>query len=62
MADIAREVAQGDQKGEHQVLAYLRDTLKYGLGDRERAGLERFFLMAVELGLAQDPRPLKFFS
>ncbi len=62
VADIAREEAQGDQKSEHQVLAYLRDTLKYGLGDRERAGLERFLLMAVELGLAPAPRPLKFFS
>jgi predicted solute-binding protein len=62
VADIAREVAGADGQAEQRVLAYLRDTLRYGLGDREIAGLERFHALAVELGLAPATRPLKFFS
>lgn len=59
---IAREVARGDTAVEHRTLTYLRDTLKYGLGDRETAGLERFHALAVELGLAPGSRPLRFFA
>ena len=59
---IAREVAGGDAVAETRALGYLRDTLKYGLGDREIAGLERFHTLAVELGLASARRPLRFFS
>lgn len=61
-ADIAREVAGGDAALERRAVGYLRDTLKYGLGDREAAGLERFHALAVELGLASGVRPLRFFS
>lgn len=62
VAEIARETANGDPRAEQQALAYLRDTLRYGLGDRELAGLERFHALAVELELAPATRPLKFFS
>ena len=62
VAAIARETAPGDPASEQQALGYLRDTLRYGLGDRECAGLERFHAMAVELSLAPACRPLKFFS
>jgi predicted solute-binding protein len=62
VADIAREVSGEDSRAEQRALAYLRDTLRYGLGDREIAGLERFHALAVELGLAPATRPLKFFS
>jgi chorismate dehydratase len=58
---IAREVAGGDAAAEARALGYLRDTLKYGLGDREIAGLERFHTLAVELGLAPARRPMRFF-
>jgi chorismate dehydratase len=61
-AVIAREVAGGDDLAEARAHSYLRDTLKYGLGDRELAGLERFHMLAVELGLASTRRPLRFFS
>jgi len=60
-AVIAREVGHGVPAAEAQALGYLRDTLKYGLGDREIAGLERFHAFAVDLGLAATPRPLRFF-
>jgi chorismate dehydratase len=62
VAAIAREAAAGDRASEARALVYLRDTLKYGLGDREIAGLERFHALAVELGLAPAARSLRFFQ
>jgi chorismate dehydratase len=61
-AAIARETAAGDPAAEARALVYLRDTLEYGLGDREVAGLERFHALAVELALAPAARPLRFFQ
>jgi len=40
---------------------YLRDNLKYGLGDREAAGLKRFFELGVEAGVAIALKPLRFY-
>lgn len=62
VAEIARETSEGRPGRERRNLEYLRDTLKYGLGERECAGLSRFHAMAVELGLAPASRPLAFFS
>jgi chorismate dehydratase len=62
VAEIARETGAGNPAVERQALEYLRDTLRYGLGDREIAGLERFHALAVELGLAPAPRPLRFYA
>lgn len=62
VAEIAREVANGDADEERRVLVYLRDTLKYGLGEREIAGLDRFHRLAVEVGIAPAARPLRFFA
>lgn len=61
-AAIAREVAAGDAAVEQRALGYLRDTLKYGLGAREIAGLEQFHALAVAVGVAPAVRPLGFFS
>jgi chorismate dehydratase len=61
VAAIARETGEGSPVRERRNLEYLRDTLRYGLGEREIAGLERFHALAVELGLAAA-RPLTFFS
>jgi chorismate dehydratase len=58
---IARETAAEDVESADKVLRYLRDTLRYGLGDREVAGLERFHELAVEMGLAPARRPIRFF-
>jgi chorismate dehydratase len=58
---IARETSPRDPAGADRVLRYLRDTLRYGLGDREVAGLERFLELAVELGLAPARRPIRFY-
>ena len=40
---------------------YLRDNIKYTLGDRERAALELFYRYAVEAGVMPAPRPLLFY-
>jgi chorismate dehydratase len=41
---------------------YLRDNIKYHLGDRERAGLEAFYSYAVEAGVVAATRRLRFFG
>jgi chorismate dehydratase len=58
---LARTAAAGDPVRERAYTAYLRDNLRYGLGERERAGLERFFALAGELGLVPETRPLRFY-
>lgn len=40
---------------------YLRDNIRYHLGDAERAGLEAFYRYASELGLAPEPGALQFY-
>ena len=40
---------------------YLRDNIKYWLGDQERAGLELFYRYAVEAGVINRAEPLRFF-
>ncbi len=40
---------------------YLRDNIKYQLGDEERTGLELFFRYAVEIGLAPASGRLAFY-
>ena len=62
LADIAREVGGGDADLEHRSLIYLRDNLKYGLGDAEAQGLRRFHELAVEVGLVPALKPLRFFT
>lgn len=60
-AAIAREHAHGDSDREAQVVEYLSDNLKYGLGDAEIAGLRRFHELATDQGLAPGLRELRFF-
>ena len=47
----------------HQAIGarYLRDNIKYTLGDDERAGLELFFRYASEIGAVARAGPLQFF-
>ena len=40
---------------------YLRDNIKYDLGDDERAGLELFFQYAAEAGAVKRAQPLRFY-
>jgi chorismate dehydratase len=41
--------------------AYLRDNIRYTLGDREQAGLRRFYELAEKHGVAADTRPLAWY-
>jgi chorismate dehydratase len=41
---------------------YLRDNIRYGLGEDERAGLELFYRYAAEVGVVDRSRPLRFFE
>ena len=58
---IAREVGRGNADLERRSLHYLRDNLKYGLGDTAQAGLRRFHELAAEIGVVPALRPLRFF-
>lgn len=58
---IASDVGGGDPVREARTLVYLRDNLKYGLGEREAAGLRRFHELGVEIGLAAALKPLRFY-
>jgi chorismate dehydratase len=59
--DIARSYAAGHDVAEQKGLRYLRDNLKYGLADREMAGLRQFYDLAAELGLVEATREIRFY-
>ena len=41
---------------------YLRDNIQFRLGDREKAGLERFYALAAEVGVVARAQPLRWFG
>lgn len=62
LPEIAKQFANGNAPLEQRALAYLRDNLKYGLGEAEQAGLRRFHELATEVGVAPELRPLRFYT
>jgi chorismate dehydratase len=42
--------------------AYLRENIYYALGEREQAGLRRYYQLAAKHGLVEGTRPIAFFS
>lgn len=58
---IAAEYGRGDAARAARAAAYLRDNVKYGLGQDEAAGLQLFLNYAADLGLAPRRRQLEFF-
>jgi chorismate dehydratase len=58
---IAEEYGRGDAAATRRALAYLRDNMRYGLGQDEAAGLQLFLDYAADLGLAGKRRRLEFF-
>jgi chorismate dehydratase len=62
LPEIAKQVGGGDAALEQRALVYLRDNLKYGLGEAEQAGLRRFHGLATEVGVAPALRPLRFYK
>jgi hypothetical protein len=61
LPEIARSAGGGDNGLERRSLVYLRDNLKYGLGDGEAAGLRHFHELAAEVGVVAAVKPLKFY-
>jgi chorismate dehydratase len=61
LAAIAGREAAGDPVQTRRALGYLRDNLRYALGDREIAGLHRFHELAAEQGLVSGRRELRFY-
>jgi chorismate dehydratase len=61
LAQIAKDVGGGNTVLEQKVLSYLRDNLKFGLGEAEQAGLRRFYELAAEVAVVPGLRPLRFF-
>ena len=59
--EIALTYAAGDETRAGTIRSYLRHNLRYLFGDRERAGLERFFALAAEVHPTSLARPLRFF-
>lgn len=58
---IAAEYGRGDAVATTRAAVYLRDNVKYGLGEEEAAGLQMFLDYAAELGAAPRKRRLEFF-
>lgn len=57
-AGPAGERARRERRGAE----YLRENVKYDLGERERAGLETFYNFAAELGLVPGLVPVQFYG
>ena len=62
VARIAREAGQGNAAREARALHYLRDNLKYRLGEEETAGLRRFHELAAEIKLVSGLKPIRFYD
>jgi chorismate dehydratase len=58
---IAREYFPDAPDHQAAGARYLRDNIKYYLGDEERAGLEAFYRYAAEAGLVSDAGTLRFY-
>jgi len=57
---LAGEGARREGLDEGRVLDYLRRNVRYGLGDEEKAGLERFFAEMHGAGRIREVPPLRF--
>lgn len=60
------QVASGFFPGEPDRAAagarYLREHIRFRLGEREQAGLERFFALAAEVGEVERTQPLRWYE
>ena len=62
VGDVARQFFPGDPARQETGARYLRERIRYRLGPREQAGVERFLQLAVEVGAAPAARPLRFYE
>ena len=59
--EIAAEYAPGDASRQARAARYLRDNVRYGLGEPERRGLQLFLDYAAGLDMGLRPRAVEFF-
>jgi chorismate dehydratase len=59
---IGRAYYPGDEDRGQLAAEYLRDNIKYHMGERERAGLATFYELASELGVAPGAASVRFFE
>ena len=59
---IAREYFRDAPERQAAGARYLRDNIKYDLGNDERAGLELFYRYAAEAGVVEAADTLRFYS
>jgi chorismate dehydratase len=59
---IARQYFPDSSARQAAGAAYLRDNIKYDLGDEERAGLEMFYRYAVEAGVVDEALVPRFYG
>jgi chorismate dehydratase len=60
--EVARAYLAGTPERQEAGGRYLRENIKYYLGDDERAGLETFYRYAAEAGLVAERGELRFFE
>jgi chorismate dehydratase len=61
-ATIAEQSFPGEPQKAAVAYTYLREHIKYSLGDPEKAGLRRFYELAAELGLVPRAKALGFYE
>jgi chorismate dehydratase len=59
--EVAADAYPNDPRRRQIAERYLRDNMKYDLGDDEQAGLELFYRYAAEAGCVPKADPLRFF-
>jgi chorismate dehydratase len=59
---VAAEYFSAEPERQGLGAAYLRDYIRYEVGDRECAAIERFFELAAEVGAAPPTRALRFYE
>jgi predicted solute-binding protein len=65
LADPERVAARyfpGDPAKVRRGAEYLRENVKYDLGEREQAGLRMFYTLAAALGIVPEVRELAFYE
>ena len=59
--EIAAAYYPGSAERQAVAVQYLRDNIKYHLGDEERVGVELFYRYAAEAGVVHASRPVSFY-
>ena len=60
--DVAAQYFAGEPEKQELGAAYLRECIRYDIGERECAAMERFFALAAEVGAAPPRRQLRFYD